>query len=62
MKKLLTVFVFLFWLVSIASAGELITGAFGIKLGEPLDLNLLQGAINDETTDCDWHCIRWGSA
>ena len=49
MKKLLTVFVFLFWLVSIASAGELITGAFGIKLGEPLDLNLVQSEIVDET-------------
>ena len=62
MKKFLTVFIFIFWFVSIASAGELITGAFGIKLGEPLDLNLLQGAINDETTDCDRKCIAWGSA
>ena len=62
MKKYLVVFIYLFWLVSTTSAGELITGAFGIKLGEPLDLNLLQGEIIDETTDCDWHCIRWGSA
>ena len=62
MKKLLTVFVFLFWLVSIASAGELITGAFGIKLGEPLDLNLVQSEIVDET-DCGVFLIcntRWG--
>jgi hypothetical protein len=47
MKKLLTVFVFLFWLVSIASAGELITGAFGINLGEPLDLNSIQGEMEN---------------
>ena len=51
MKKFLTAFVFLFWFVSIASAEELITGAFGINLGEPLDLNSLQEGIIDET-DC----------
>jgi len=37
MKKFLTAFIFIFWFVSIASAGELITGAFGINLGEPFD-------------------------
>ena len=51
MKKFLTAFIFIFWFVSIASAGELITGAFGIKLGEPLDLNLVQGEIVDTFDD-----------
>ena len=47
MKKFLTAFVFLFWFVSIASAGELIKGAFGINLGEPLDLNSIQGEMEN---------------
>ena len=51
MKKFLTVFIFIFWFVSIASAGELIKGAFGIELGEPLDLNSVQGESIDEN-DC----------
>ena len=55
MKKLLTVFIFLFWFVSIASAQELITGAFGINLGEPLDLNSVQGEIIDVDYDPPWN-------
>jgi len=55
MKKLLTVYIFIFWFVSIASAGELITGAFGIKLGKPLDLNLVKGEILDTGWDPPWN-------
>jgi len=50
MKKLLTVFIFIFWFVSIASAGELITGAFGIKLGEPLDSSIAIYEGKEENT------------
>ncbi len=50
MKKFLTAFIFVICLVSVANAEELITGAFGINLGEPLDLNSVQGEIDD--TDC----------
>jgi hypothetical protein len=47
MKKFLIVFIVLFWFVSVASAGKLITGAFGINLGEALDQSLVQDEIID---------------
>ena len=51
MKKFLTAFIFIFWFVSIASAGELITGAFCPNPYITPQKNFMQYLIHRENFD-----------